>query len=238
MSEITADTTLFDAATPPTPEPPPQTQDPLTQSPPWDQIVGAINSGFDRLASRQDSATSAQAAPAMPATWWETLTPEQQAKVNEQALLNSGQTNAFIAQQEAEYSRRRMIQDAAPIIAAQGSTFVELFKARKARQPYYEQIEPLFDRMLAGVDLRPLVNMTPQVRDSELEMRWRAATADIQEKILKNPPRPEPTLTTTSGPAPVEGPVTVETDQLLAAMDAVYQFTPEQKAALEAASKE
>lgn len=237
MSELSPDASLFDAGTNPPPQDPPlqdpPTQDPIAAPPsaPWDQILGAINSIGDRLVARQDAATSANAQPAMPATWWDSLNDAQQKAINDQALLNAGQTNAFIAQQESEFARRKTIQDAAPIIAAQASTFVELYKARKARQQYYDQIEPLFDKMLAGIDLRPLVNMSPQTRESELDMRWNSARAQVQDKILANPPKREPLLTTGGGPAPLEAP-TVENDDWLSAMSGTYGFTEEQKRAL------
>lgn len=241
MSTVGDDPNLFAAVPPPTDDPPPP-QDPIppiaAEAPPaWlGGVMDVVKQGFESLAaSRQDPATASNAQPPMAATWYETLNQQQREALKGQGLVDPEQTQSFIASQEAEYSRRKMIQDAAPLVTGQAYMIVELFKGKQNRNPYFTQIEPIFDKIMASEgDLRPLVNMPDSQRQNALSMRWSAAEAQVLKDVLKNPPKQTPTLTTATGPAPAT-PMTVETDPLMNAMDAWYKFTPEQKAALQAA---
>lgn len=192
---------------------------------------------------RQDAATSAQQTipqVQLPNDPIDLLNAAQKQQMEQLAQVDPVAYGKEYARLAAQLERARIEQQAAPLVASQASTFVELFKGRMARNDakFAAQIEPIFDGMLSGLDLRPLVQMTPQARDNELLLRWNAAKAQVLEKNIQNapPPRAEPLLNSSgAGLSTPGGPKKgkVEEDSFLGRMNDAYKFTPEQLAALE-----
>lgn len=220
----------------------PPAQDPLEDPRVQLAIANARNEALQsalQAPARQDPVPTA-AQPPLPADPLDLLTPAQKAQMENLILSDPVAYGRAYADLAARLERARLEQQAAPMIASQGATFVELFKGKMARvdAPLFAQIEPLFDTSMRGLDLRPLVQMTPEVRENELLLRWRAAKAQVLEKNMSAaPPRPDPRLTAPGGGVSTPGgglkKTKVEEDRLLGGMAAEYKFTPEQLAELE-----
>jgi hypothetical protein len=132
----------------------------------------------------------------------------------------------------AQAERQRNYQAVLPMIQNQANTIVELYKSKKQRQdPYFAKIEPLFDKLMIGVNITPLVNMNEATRNNELDMRWKMARADVLEGEMKRQ-KTEPTLLSPGG-QPGPGASKFEEDPWIANMAATYGFTKEQVAELE-----
>ncbi len=129
--------------------------------------------------------------------------------------------------------RQAMIQEAIPLIQTSANTIVELYKTKKQRSdPRFAKIEPLFDKLMVGVDITPLVRMSEATRNSELDMRWKMAKSDVLEEEEKHR-KPEPTLLSSPG-AQNPGSNKIEEDPWMSNMAKEYGFTKEQLAELEA----
>lgn len=127
----------------------------------------------------------------------------------------------------ARAAENRMLQQAMPLIQTSANNIVEMFKMRKQRSDaYFNKIEPLFDRLMVGVDITPLVNMNEATRNSELEMRWKGARADILDVEMKKV-KPEPTLLANGGGNQTQS-LKLEDDPWLANMKREYGFTDAQ----------
>ena len=78
---------------------------------------------------------------------------------------------------------------------ASAETFTDRFVARKLRDPgtkFGKAIEPVFQEMLNGMDLTPLVSMTKADRDAWFEETWERAgfRAITRQAGAKKPPSP------------------------------------------------
>jgi len=190
---------------------------------------------------RQDPVTQAPPGPRIPDNPLDLLSPQEREQLNALQITNPEQFTTTIAQLYARVERMRLEQQAAPMIIGQAATIVKLFKADKISEnpTLGRQIAPLFDRKLAGIDLRPLVGMTEAQSNAELALRWDAAEAEVLRKnMAAAPPKPEPRLTANGAPggepgggSPKKG--RVEEDPFLARMAAEYKFTDAQKKDLE-----
>ena len=164
------------------------------------------------------------------------LTEEQRQQLNTQFLTNPLEAARYVQQATQQATEQRIYQQAIPLIQTAANNIVESFKMKKSRSdPYFSRIEPLFDRLMVGVDTSPLVNMNQATREHELELRWASARSDILDRELKRI-RPEPTLLSSgSSPAPVTPKITA--DPWYENMKRQYNFTDEQMAEIEAAGE-
>lgn len=129
--------------------------------------------------------------------------------------------------------RNAMLQEAIPLIQTSANTIVELYKTKKQRSDSrFAKIEPLFDKLMVGVDITPLVRMNEATRNNELDMRWKMAKSDVLEEEEKHR-KPEPTLLSSPG-AQAPGSNKIEEDPWIANMNREYNFTKEQLAEIEA----
>jgi hypothetical protein len=179
-----------------------------------------------------------QAVPAAPMTpppaardWMESLTPQQREGLQQQFISDPLAAARFVSEQTSQHERQRLVAEAAPLIASQAQTIVELYKQRKmsVADPLNADVVRVFESKLQGLDLRPLVNMQPSQQAYELDMRWDAAYGEVARKRPPAPPKPEPVLTANNGGG--QGPPNgrkYENDPAIAALVKNYNLTPEQ----------
>ena len=85
--------------------------------------------------------------------------------------------------QEAE---RRILSQAGGVIDSAGEGFIERFKSeKKGESRFFAQIDKLFDKELADLPARSLLQMTTEQRKSELTRRWKAAAGEFFEANAK-----------------------------------------------------
>lgn len=166
---------------------------------------------------------------------FDAMTQEQRDALKTRFLTDEAGATRQVMEMGARATEQRMLQQAMPLIQTSANTIVELYKTKKQRtDPYFNKVEPLFDRLMVGVDITPLVRMNDATRNNELDMRWKMARADVLELEMKKQ-KPEPTLLGGGGgsaPAPNK----IEDDPWMANMAATYGYTKEQMAELEAIS--
>lgn len=138
----------------------------------------------------------------------------------------------YLQDMTAQQTRNQMLQEALPLIQTSANTIVELYKSKKQRSdPYFVKVEPGFDRLMVGVDITPLVRMNEATRNSELDMRWKMARADVLEiEMKRTKPDPLP-MGGNGGSAPTQ--TRVSEDPWFANMAREYGFTKEQLEELE-----
>lgn len=189
----------------------------------------------------QDAATSAQTV-RIPDDPMDLLSPEQKQNLAALAESDPASYTRMMVDLGGRHQRMLIERDAAPLIASSASLVVEAFKGEKraVEGARYAAIAPQFDRLLSGLDLRPLVNMSADARRAELGLRWDAARSSVIEAELTAARRPEPGLQGGGGGAggsvPGAGePSKFAADPWLVQMAAEYKFTPEQIREIEAA---
>ncbi len=233
------DQNLFAAPEPAAPPDAPQTPD-ASAAPAQDPLAApevqlAIEQA--RTAAYRDALgrpIASQATTPVPNDPLDLLNDQQREQLNSLFLTDPMAGARFVSDLAARHQRALLEAEAAPLVTSQASTLVELFKSRMSAidGPLGARIAPLFDASLAGLDLRPLVRMAPDVRENELQLRWRSAKAQVLEAQMRAaPPKPAPLLTAegaaegrTGGPKASK----LERDPYLARMAAEYKFTPEQ----------
>lgn len=172
----------------------------------------------------------------------ELLNAKEREELEAIKLTSPDRYTQIYANLASRLTEMRIGRQAAPLIAAQAKSLVQAFKYDKSvteKPEVYRQIAPIFDAMMAQVtDLSPLVNMTDAQRTTELELRWKSAKSEVLEKLASAPPpKPEPTLLSTSGPTGGSPPGSAvndkfEDDEWVQAMKKTYNFTDEQIAEL------
>jgi hypothetical protein len=122
-----------------------------------------------------------------------TLTPEQLAALNEQARENPVAVMAQIAALAANQSRAQFADEAGPVITTTADMYIGQFKSHKASDdPLYKQILPEFDKQLADVNRRGLLNLSDTDRSRILSLRWDAAAANVYRKAAEKAQKNQP----------------------------------------------
>lgn len=203
-------------------------------------IANAKNESYEKaLAAKPDPIATRVETPqipqmqAPPPNWQGMLTQEQRKQYDEALVLQPAQASAFAADMQSKHAAWNLQYQAAGVMGVNANLIVESFITRMSRRDakLADQIEPLFrSEMSRAGDIRPLVNMSEGQRDSELLLRWNSAKSQVQDKIMSNPPKPEPRLVAPGSSVatpPRQANVAVD-DPLIAQMHGHYKFTPEQ----------
>jgi hypothetical protein len=245
--QIVNDAPLFEDAAPivpPADSKPDPLADPLADPLVQLAIERAKTEAYEKaLANRVDPTPTTQRAPEFnaqrtmqppPATWQDMMNAEQRKQYEEALLINPQGAAQFAATMAAQHNSWVLQYQAAPILQSNALLIVESFKNRMRGRDHklYDQIEPLFDAEMARTpDLRALTTMASDARDSELRLRWDSAKSQVQDRIMANPPKVEPTLLASgSTPAPTRATPSdaIKSNPTLAMMHEKYKFTPEQ----------
>ena len=209
---------------PPSPTPPAAPSQPGI---PVEDLASALAGAYNKIVSGQRQA---------PAVGLDAMSAAEKEELNTLFLTDS----VAAAKKVQERTRQEIYQQAMPMIQTAANQVVELFKLRKQRSdPYFNRVEPLFDKSLVGIDITPLVNMNEATRTQEMEMRWKMARADVLEEEVKR--KPEPKLLSQGGGGGGKDRDGGKKDSLrddpwLQAMKSEYGFTDEQLAEIEAAN--
>jgi hypothetical protein len=204
-------------ATPVTPAAaPPQQQAAI----PVADLTGALVGAYNQIIQSQPRQQH------VPTNPLDAMTAEQRQQLNDRFLTDPLGAARYVQDITTQAVEQRIYQQAIPLIQTSANGIVETFKTKKQRSdPYFAKIEPLFDRLMVGVDITPLVNMNQATRDHELELRWKNARADVLDAELKRA-KPEPTLLSDPGTNQPANPVA--DSPWLANMKAQYKFTDAQ----------
>lgn len=204
--------------TPPTPAPPQQAAIPVAD------LSGALVDAWQKINASQPRPQAQDP--------FDAMTDQEKQDLANQAITDP--IGAFRKAQAmgSRATEQRMMQAALPLIQSNANTIVELYKTKKQRNDaYFARIEPLFDQLMVGVDITPLVSMNEATRTRELDMRWKMARADVLEVEMKKV-KPDP-LPMGSGSGGGNTP-SLEDDTWMSNMAREYGFTPEQMKELEA----
>ena len=210
------DTDIDPAQADPTPAvaPAPQSAIPVAD------LSGALVDAY-----RQITAGQRQQAPLDPL---DAMSENDRQALRDEFLVDPLAAARKVSNMGATAERARLMQQALPLIQTSANTIVELYKTRKQRSDtYFAKIEPLFDKLMVGVDITPLVNMNEATRNNELDMRWKMARADVLEVEMKRQ-KPEPTLLATGGGNNGGGGSSLEDDPWLANMKREYNLSDDQ----------
>jgi hypothetical protein len=200
------------------PQPPPQAAIPVAD------LSGALVDAYQQIMRSQP-----QVAPQNPL---DAMSDAEREALGNQAITDFAGAARQISEKASRATEQRIRQEAIPLVMTAANTIVELYKTKKQRNdPYFAKIEPLFDKLLVGVDITPLVRMNEATRNSELDMRWKMARADILEVEMKRQ-KPEPTLLSQGSDGGAKDSKFSE-DPWIANMAKEYGFTPEQIKELE-----
>jgi hypothetical protein len=179
-----------------------------------------------------------QAAPIIPNNPLDLLTPAQQEQLSNLSIGDPAAYGRQMAELGARHAQMRFEAAAKPYQDTNARLLVSDFRNRmqQAESPEdFRQISPAFDKLLAALDLTPLVSMNEQDRSGELILRWNAAKCDVLDAARKKAAsiKPEPTLLAggSSMSAAAGGGKTLA--PWLERMNASYKFTPEQLKELE-----
>lgn len=120
------------------------------------------------------------------------LTADQLEALDEQARSKPAQFAAAAADLAARQQLDTFYKNAmAPIIEASGEGLVDSFKAKKGKDPLYEQIAEQFDKEMSDVDRAALLRAPKKVRDREMALRWDAADAKVLRGAMAESKRKE-----------------------------------------------
>jgi len=202
---------------PQTPAPPPPAAAPVI---PVADLSGALVDAWRQIQGAQPQQQQQIQNPI------DAMTPAERQALSDRALTDPIGVARYVSDMGAQAERQRLHRDAAPLIHSQANTIVELYKTRKQRSDkYFNQVEPLFDALMVGVDITPLVTMNDATRNRELDMRWKNARADVLEVEMRKV-KPDPMPMGNGGGAPAAP--TFEDDPWLANMKREYNYTDDQ----------
>ena len=205
--------------------PAPTTQDAI----PVDRLADALIGAYQKTFGQQQQAP-------VPTDPLAALSPEQRQRMADLSLTDPIEFQRQVSALQDQVNQRRLQQQALPMITTAANQIVEIYKMRKQRSdPYFNKIEPLFDKMMVGIDVTPLVNMSEATRNHELDLRWNAASSQILRDEVKRA-RPEPKLISNSGggtPGPKAKPSVLD-DPWMQKMKEEYNLSDEQIAEIEA----
>jgi hypothetical protein len=165
------------------------------------------------------------------------LTPAQQEQLSNLSIGDPAAYGRQMAELGARHAQMRFEAAAKPYQDTNARLLVSDFRNRmqQAESPEdFRQISPAFDKLLAALDLTPLVSMSEQDRSGELILRWNAAKCDVLDAARKKQAtiKPDPTLLASGSSlsAPAGGGKTLA--PWLDRMSSNYKFTPEQLKAI------
>src|SRR5580692_9837238 len=139
------------------------------------------------------------AAPVIPNNPLDLLTQAQQEQLSNLSIADPAAYGRHMAELGARHAQMRFEAAAKPYQDTNARLLVSDFRNRmqQAESPEdFRQISPAFDKLLAALDLTPLVSMSEQDRSGELILRWNAAKCDVLDAARKKQAsiKPDPTL--------------------------------------------
>ncbi len=178
------------------------------------------------------------AAPIIPNNPLDLLTPAQQEQLSNLSIGDPAAYGRQMAELGARHAQMRFEAAAKPYQDTNARLLVSDFRNRmqQAESPDdFRQISPAFDKLLAALDLTPLVSMSEQDRSGELILRWNAAKCDVLDAARKKAAsiKPEPTLLAGGSSMAAGTGSEKKLAPWLERMNASYKFTPEQLKELE-----
>jgi hypothetical protein len=112
------------------------------------------------------------------------LTEEQKQRLNEEFQLRPAEMTAaaaqLVARQEQEAFYRKMV----PVIEAAGEGLVESFRAKKSKDPLYDQVSEQFEKEMGDVNREALLRAPAKIRQREMDLRWNAAKAKVLDEAM------------------------------------------------------
>lgn len=181
--------------------------------------------------------------PPLPDNPLDLLPAAERQKLIDSAQLDPVSYSNTVSTLAAKLTEMKLQRQAAPLIMSQARTIVDMFEdkmgRREVRQDLVTAISREFRTLLAGKDLRPLINLPDAQREEELVLRWETARnrALIASPTPPAPPKPDPTLIASGGGGGGPSPGTKRVSALdipgIAAMHKKRPFSKEQLEAIE-----
>jgi len=107
-------------------------------------------------------------------------------KLRELQVTNPVQYAAMMREGAVEEATRRIMGQAGGVIDSAGEGFIARFKSdKKGESRFFNQIEKLFDKEMADLPARNLLQMDTAQRKLELGRRWKAAAGEFFEANAK-----------------------------------------------------
>jgi hypothetical protein len=195
-------------------------------------IRSAVSDIIPGLVQHQAPAPRA-AAPYIPNNPIDLLSQAEQAKLADIAIGDPALYGRHMAELGARHAQMRFEAAARPYQDTNARLLVSDFRNRMQQTEApddFRQISPAFDKLLAALDLTPLVSMSEQDRSGELILRWNAAKCEVLDAARKKQAaiKPDPTLLASGSSlsSPAGGGKTLA--PWLERMNSSYKFTPEQ----------